>query len=95
MTNVKYFTELNKLFGYLNEHGYHAEMRDLWDGYQVRTYNEAGDLLWDAVCHSGSYGSSKGLLETMGLDMYNDPDDEYDGVVGWLTADDIIKALEA
>lgn len=94
MTNVKYFIELNKLFGYLNEHGYHTEMRALWDGYQVRTYDEAGNLLWDAVCRGFSYGSSDGLLEVMGLDMgeLNDPEDE---VVGWLTADAIIKALEA
>lgn len=94
MTNVKYFIELNKLFGYLNEHGYHAEMRALWGGYQVRTYDEAGNLLWDAVCHGFSYGGLDGLLEVMGLDMgeLNDPEDE---VVGWLTADAIIKALEA
>lgn len=93
MQNVKYFIELNKLFGYLNEHGYHADMRTLWDGYQVRTYDEAGNLLWDAVCHSGSYGHADGLLEVMGLDMgeLSDGDD----VVGWLTADAIIKALEA
>lgn len=94
MQNVKYFIELNKLFGYLNEHGYHADMRALFDGYQVRTYDEAGNLLWDAVCHEFSYGSSDGLLEVMGLDMgdLNDPEDE---VVGWLAADAIIKALEA
>ena len=93
MQNIKYFIELNKLFGYLNEHGYYAEMRGLWDGYQVRTYDEAGNLLWDAVCHEFSYGGSKGLLETMGLDMgeLNCGDD----VVGWLTADDIIEALKA
>ena len=93
MQNIKYFLELNKLLRYLNELGYHAEMRALWDGYQVCVYDEAGNFLWDAVCHGFSYGSSNGLLEVMGLGMgeLSDGDD----VVGWLTADDIIKALEA
>ena len=94
MTNEKYFTELNKLFGYLDEHDYCAEMRDLWDGYQVCVYDKAGNLLWDAVCHEFSYGSSDGLLEVMGLDM-GDLSFEDDDVVGWLTADAIIEALEA
>ena len=94
MQNVKYFTELNKLFKYLNEHGYHADMRALWGGYQVRTYDEADNLLWDAICHEFSYGSSDGLLEVMGLDM-GDLNPKDDDVVGWLTANAIIKVLEA
>ena len=44
---------------------------------------------WDAICHPGSYGYDKGLLEIMGEIVSEDEED----VVGWLTADDVIKRI--
>ena len=47
---------------------------------------------WDAICHKGSYGYEDGLLEIMG----NLVDEKKDGdtVVGYLTAEDVIKRIE-
>lgn len=38
----------------------------------------------DAICHDGSYGREKGLLEMMGLTEDND-------VEGWLTAEQVFE----
>ena len=42
----------------------------------------------DAVCHWGTYGYEKGLIEIMSDKV--DPD----GVVGWLTAEEAIRYFE-
>ena len=46
---------------------------------------------WDAICHYGSYGFEDGLLEIYGSIV---PEDADDSVIGWLTANDVIKLLE-
>lgn len=48
-----------------------------------------GECKWDAICHPGSYGYDEGLLEIMGDIVSEDEED----VVGWLTADDVIKRI--
>ena len=47
---------------------------------------------WDAVCHSGSYGHEDGLLEIMGT-ILTDEESECDSVVGWLTAEQVMKRV--
>lgn len=79
-------TELEKLKNYLDDHGFDAR----WDSVnnendQVVVYLD-DRRMWDAVCHQWSYGGDKGLLEIYGS-ICND-------VIGWLTADDVIKILE-
>lgn len=45
---------------------------------------------WDVICHKYSYGGDRGLLEIMAPFAENE-----DGVVGYLTAEDVInKYLE-
>ena len=44
---------------------------------------------WDAICHSGSYGHSEGLLEIYGSIVQS----EYDDVEGYLTAEEILERL--
>lgn len=85
-------TELEKLKKYLDDNGYasryaHHMDRDLnlYAPDQIIVYNH-GERSWDAVCHEGSYGGKDGLLEIYGT-ICND-------VIGWLTADDVIKILE-
>lgn len=46
---------------------------------------------WDAICHWGSYGADKGLLEIMGSIVRSDAGDT---VEGYLTADDVIERIE-
>ena len=65
----------------------------LWDAICHRgSYGYENGLFWDAICHRDSYGYENGLLEIYGniVDKKKDGDE----VVGWLTADDVIKRIE-
>lgn len=48
---------------------------------------------WDVICHWGSYGHEEGLLELYG-DLV-DYEKDGDTVVGYLTADDVIRRIES
>ena len=80
-------TELTKLYFWLNTNDYDFTYEPLLDGAQIIVYSE-DERLWDAVCHSGSYGHENGLLEIMGAIVKEDVGDD---VEGWLTADDVIE----
>jgi len=93
--------ELDKLERYLKSHGYICVRVDdttpeHMERHQIIVYDLEDDIAedvraWDAVCHPGSYGYEKGLLEVMGsavVRVYNDE------VEGYLTAQDIINRLE-
>lgn len=89
-------SELDKLEAYLKEHGYEYTREDVdgepyTDVHQIVVYRN-GQRLWDAICHSGSYGYSQGLLEVMGeiADIATDPG----ACIGWLTAQAVIDMLE-
>ena len=81
-------TELDKLKKYLDENGIRNEWNSVMsDMDQIIVYNPRHEIrLWDAVCHQYSYGGEKGLLEIYGS-LCTD-------VIGWLTADDVIKIIE-
>ena len=90
-------TEMNKLEEYLKEKGFNYERRDWdkpgeatsWDPmdwHQIRVYKDDVQI-WDVVCHYGSYGSERGLLEGAGEIFSGD-------VEGHLTADDVIRKIE-
>lgn len=54
---------------------------------------EAGEgCRWDVICQPYSYGYEQGKLELYGELV---TEDDGDSVVGWLTAEDVIKRLEA
>ena len=93
--------EINKLYNWLTEHkdfyGWRIEKvdRDPYGSspwHQVIIYDKGDEGLWDAVWHSFSYGFKQGLLEIMGDEIMNEEEDG-DGVVGWLTADDVIERV--
>lgn len=83
-------TEMDKLVEYLDKSG--ANYIDLW-GKQVVVYDDEGSFKWDAICQYGSYGYKEGLLEITG-DIVDEKKDG-DSVAGWLTAEDVIKRVEA
>ena len=92
-------TELEKLEAYLKEHGYNYKRKDDDDEdepnlswHQIIVYDKTGRRMWDAVCHPGSYGFEYGRLEIMGKPVVRKSD--FDCVVGYLTAQDIIDRLE-
>ena len=88
-------TQLDALERYLEWFGFHYERRDeelkFCDYHQIIVYDKEGTRLWDAVCHTGSYGNAQGLLEIMGSLV---TEEGYD-VIGWLTAEDVIRRVEA
>lgn len=95
--------ELDKLEQWLHKHGYDYKRIDrdaenyevegftvpiAFERHQIIVYCDNG-ILFDAICHYGSYGYDQGLLEVMGnIVQVNDT------VEGWLTADEIIERLE-
>jgi len=85
-------TEMDKLEKGLKERGMNYLRRPLNDGEQILVFDDQERLQWDAVCGPYTYGGPDGLLETMGLDL-PDEQDEDDDVVGWLTADQILRVL--
>lgn len=77
-------TEMMKLAFGLRDRGIRFKTTSFLDGIQI----VVGDWDWDAVCHSGSYGHEKGLIEVMGLPQCQDD------VIGWLTAEDVLKMVD-
>lgn len=51
---------------------------------------ETGERVCDAICHWGSYGHEKGLIEVMGWPLCEATDDD---VEGYLTADTVYARL--
>lgn len=77
-------TEMMKLAFGLRDRGIEFSVKSFFDGIQI----VVGDWDWDAICHSGSYGHEKGLIEVMGLPQCQDD------VIGWLTAEDVLKMVD-
>lgn len=96
-------TELDKLEEYLKAHGCEYDRYDsdtIWDDagrvislnrHQIVVYHD-GDRSRDAICHEGSYGYDKGLLEIYGDIVWDDIDG--DSVRGYLTAQEVINRIE-
>ena len=76
--------EMMKLAFGLYDRGIEFKAKSFFDGIQFII----GDFDWDAICHSGSYGHEKGLIEVMGLPQCQDD------VIGWLTAEDVLKMVD-
>lgn len=77
-------TEMDKLAAGLDAKGIPYTRRPLFGGQQI----DCGE--WDAICHSGSYGHERGLIEIMGSIVGSDiPDD----VEGNLTAEEILSRI--
>lgn len=81
--NPVYRVEADKLAKGLIEKGIAFEYHKCCDGIQICCNG------WDAICHSGSYGHERGLLEIMRTIVKVDDDE----VEGWLTAEEILQRL--
>ena len=96
-------TEIEKLISYLYKNVDGDERRVITQscmgGQQVIVCDANGNWLWDAVCHQHSYGGNQGLIEVMEQSKENyiltEEERECDDVLGYLTAEDIIKRLES
>ena len=84
-TNKKFMSEPLRLASLLLTCNIPHAVRKCLDGVQV-CYPSCENPISDAVCHSGSYGHEKGLLEIMGL---VNADEVGDLVEGWLTAEEV------
>lgn len=88
-------TELDKLEEYLKKNNIpytRVDKNDCWMRHQIMVPEAYPNAEWDAICHSGSYGYEDGLLEIMG-DLVDEKKDG-DTVVGYLTAEDVVKRIE-
>ena len=85
---MDYEKEIFKLVQYFDNNCLPYTLENLWGGYKFAPVPQN----WDAICHDFSYGHEKGLLEIMGSLV---KENHSDVVEGFLTADDIIKRLEA
>lgn len=81
--NPIYRIEADKLAKSLIKNGVEFDYHKCFDGIQICCNG------WDAICHSGSYGHERGLLEIMGIIVREDDDE----VEGWLTAEEILQRL--
>ena len=88
-------TEMDKLIGYLKI------LPPIKYTYSVVNYcgrpqvifmdAHTGERVADCVCHYGSYGHERGLIEAMGAPLVNEEVGEE--VEGWLTAVDIMSRI--
>ena len=89
-------SELDKLEQYLKDNGIRYkridENADTWGRHQINVFGSDSEIAWDAICHRGSDGFEKGLLEIYGTLV--DYEKDGDSVVGWLTAEDVIKRIK-
>ena len=74
-------TEMTKLATLLAKENipFQLVIQEYYETPQIIIPNEE-ERTMDIVCHKHSYGGNKGLLEIMGIT------NEYDDVIGWLTA---------
>ena len=78
---------INKLAELLDEAGVPYTRNPIWGGEQIRI-----GALCDAVCHNFSHGNEDDLLEIMGA--LTKEEMELDGVLGWLTPEEVTKRFE-
>lgn len=83
MTTINQDEMMKLAFG-LRDRGIGFKMQSFFDGIQI----VVGDFDWDAICHSGSYGHENGLIEVMGLPQCQDD------VIGYLTAEEVLKMVD-
>lgn len=89
--NVKHSrpVEMNKLDAALTEIGIEHTYNDDYRGGTQIVVTENGKYRWDAICTPDSYGWNEGLLEVMGKPLLG-----HAGVMGYRTAEDILKMLK-
>lgn len=89
----EYQRELQLLAIGLIKRGIQFEFREIFNGGQIIVYEKDSKIkrAWDAICHDGSYGRERGLLEVMG-DLVNE--EAGDGVEGYLTAKEVLERID-
>lgn len=89
-------TEMDKLIDWLKicpPEKYTYSVTETWGCPQVIFMDfQTGERVADCVCHIGSYGHERGLLEAMGAPLVNE-EEVGDKVEGWLTAIDILSRI--
>lgn len=89
-------TEIDKLIGYLKicpPEKYTYSVTECYGRPQVIFMDfQTGERVADCVCHSGSYGHERGLIEAIGAPLVNE-EEVGDDVEGCLTAIDIMARI--
>lgn len=66
------------------------DMGESFSGLHI-CYPNAENVVCSVIQHSFSYGGRDGKLEIMGL--LTDEEEEYDSVVGWLSAENVFERI--
>lgn len=89
-------TEIDKLIDYLKicpPEKYTYSVTECYGRPEVIFMDfQTGERVADCVCHSGSDGHQRGLIEAMGAPLVNE-EEVGDEVEGWLTAIDILSRI--
>lgn len=89
-------TEMDKLINYLKicpPEKYTYSVTEWYGRPQVIFMDfQTGERVADCVCHIGSYGHERGLIEAMGAPLVNEKE-VGDDIEGWLTAVDILSRI--
>ena len=64
--------EINKLEWLSQKAKIPYQIEYIWGMPSTQYYNLKKELIYNAICHGGSYGHEKGLLEIMDLTHNND-----------------------
>ena len=90
-------TEIDKLIDYLKicpPTKYTYSVTECYGRPQVIFMDfQTGERVADCVCHGGSYGHERGLIEAMGAPLVNKEEVCWGNVEGWLTAIDILSRI--
>ena len=88
--NNQYKREPIRLASMCLAHNIPFEIAEYWDGFIIGYPSlKQEERVSDAICHNGSYGRQDGLLEMTGL--LTEEELEEDGVLGWLTAEQVFE----
>ena len=82
-------TEMNKLDAALTEMGVEHIYDHEYRGGEQIVVTEKSKYRWDAICTPDSYGWNEGLLEVMGKPLIG-----HNGVMGYRTAEDVLKMMK-
>ena len=91
ITDKKY-QEILRLDSMLTEKKIPHILQKFRDGWQVVYPEDGENRVADAIEHFGSYGNENDLLEVMGL--LTPEEEEYDRVLGYLSAKDVFERIE-
>lgn len=87
------YNEIFKLKELLEKENIPFEFKNFHDGYQIIIKNKNNFRIADAIENEYSHGSEEDLLEIMG-GVTEEEEEEFGGVLGWLSSEEVFKRFK-